>query len=97
MEEKNLSDYREEIDAADKTLLAAFVKRMEVSAHIAEYKRVHGMQILDAARESEKLARVAAAVPDAMGEYAQTLYSLLFSLSRDYQKKCGESAEKSDM
>lgn len=97
MEEKNLSDYREEIDAADKALLAAFVKRMEVSAHIAEYKRAHGMQILDAARESEKLARVAAAVPDAMGEYAQTLYSLLFSLSRDYQKKCGESAEKSDM
>lgn len=97
MEEKNLSDYREEIDAADKALLAAFVKRMEVSAHIAEYKRAHGMQILDAARESEKLARVAAAVPDAMGEYAQTLYSLLFSLSRDYQKKCGESAEKLDM
>lgn len=94
MEEKTLADYREEIDAADKALLAAFVKRMEVSTHIAEYKCAHGMQILDAARESEKLARVAAAVPDAMGEYAQMLYSLLFSLSRDYQKKCGESAEK---
>lgn len=89
MEEKSLAEYRVEIDAADRKLLEAFVERMEISAGIAAYKRAHGMEILDATRERDKLARVAAAVPDALGDYAQTLYKLLFELSRDYQKKCG--------
>ena len=55
-----LEELRARIDGIDAELIRLFAERMDVSAEIAAYKREHGMPVLDAAREREKLRRAAA-------------------------------------
>ena len=83
----DLNDYRRQIDEIDTQLLALFAQRMEVAAGIAAYKKEHGLPVLDSSRERQKLLDIAAKSPDALKEYAVSLYSLLFELSRGYQNR----------
>lgn len=83
----DLNDYRKQIDDIDRQLLALFGQRMEVAAAIAAYKKEHGLPILDGKREREKLLDVAAKTPDDLKDYAVSLYSLLFELSRSHQTR----------
>ena len=82
-----LSDYRNQIDHIDKELIRLFAERMDVAAEIAAYKKEHGLAVLDPARERAKLLDVAEQTPEALQEYAVSLYSLLFELSRSYQNR----------
>lgn len=83
----DLNDYRRQIDEIDTQLLALFAQRMEVAAGIAAYKKEHDLPVLDSSRERQKLLDIAAKSPDAVKEYAVSLYSLLFELSRGYQNR----------
>ncbi len=83
----DLNDYRRQIDEIDTQLLALFAQRMEVAAGIAAYKKEHDLPVLDSGRERQKLLDIAAKSPDAVKEYAVSLYSLLFELSRGYQNR----------
>ena len=83
----DLNDYRRQIDEIDTQLLALFGQRMEVAAGIAAYKKEHGLPVLDSSRERQKLLDIASKSPDAVKEYAVSLYSLLFELSRGYQNR----------
>ena len=49
-----LESLRCEIDAADKDLLDAFIRRMEVSSKIAECKKEGGIGVADPGRERRK-------------------------------------------
>ena len=80
-----LSDYRAQIDRIDAELLRLFAERMQTAAGIASYKKAHGLPVLDAGREREKLAQIVKAAPEDLQEEAVSLYRLLFSLSRSYQ------------
>lgn len=81
-----LSDYRTQIDQIDRELLSLFEQRMKTAAGIAAYKKEHGLPVLDAGREREKLAQIVKSVPEDLGEEAVSLFRLLFSLSRGYQR-----------
>lgn len=83
----DLNDYRKQIDDIDRQLLALFGQRMEVAAAIAAYKKEHNLPVLDGKREREKLLDVAAKTPDDLKDYAVSLYSLLFELSRSHQTR----------
>jgi len=83
----DLNNYRKQIDDIDRQLLALFGQRMEVAAAIAAYKKEHGLPVLDGKREREKLLDVAAKTPDDLKDYAVSLYSLLFELSRSHQTR----------
>ena len=83
----DLNDYRRQIDEIDTQLLTLFGQRMEVAAAIAAYKKEHGLPVLDGKREREKLLDVAAKTPDDLKDYAVSLYSLLFELSRSHQTR----------
>ncbi len=83
----DLNDYRRQIDEIDTQLLSLFAQRMEVSAAIAAYKKEHDLPVLDGKREREKLLDVAAKTPDDLKDYAVSLYSLLFELSRSHQTR----------
>ena len=83
----DLKDYRKQIDEIDTQLLSLFSQRMEVAAGIAAYKKEHGLPVLDGKREREKLLDVAAKSPEDMKDYAVSLYSLLFELSRSHQTR----------
>ena len=80
-----LSDYRAQIDRIDAELLRLFAERMQTAAGIASYKKAHGLPVLDAGREREKLAQIVKTAPEELQEEAVSLYRLLFSLSRSYQ------------
>lgn len=81
----DLNDYRKEIDEIDEQLLALFVRRMETAGDIAAYKKANGLRVLDMRREKEKLREIADKTPEELREYALSLYSLIFELSRSRQ------------
>lgn len=83
----DIKQLRLEIDDVDEQLVRLFERRMDISAHIADYKKEHALAVLDPAREREKLADVASQVAPELQSSVQVLYSLLFELSRSYQSE----------
>ena len=83
----DLIELRNEINQIDKELVDLFLRRMNVSARVAEYKREHGMAVLDPARERELLEKISQLSGEEHEEYARTLYGTILSLSRSYQYK----------
>lgn len=83
----DLSEYRTKIDEIDRQLVSLFAERMATAADIAAYKKAHHLPVLDAARERQKLRQIAELAPAALQNETQTLYRLLFALSRSYQSR----------
>ncbi len=83
----DISDLRKEIDQTDAELVKLFTKRMEISSKIAEYKKANSLPVYVPAREREKLKQVGDLAGHNMENYTRVLYSMLFELSRSYQKK----------
>lgn len=80
----DLSDLRKEIDDIDEALIPILLKRMVLSEQVAAYKQQHGIPVLDAQREQEILARVAACCGD-KGEAIKTIFSAVMEASRTVQ------------
>ena len=88
-----LSELRKEIDSIDRELVALFIKRMNVSAGVAEYKIKNNMPVLDASRERALLNKVSELSGEEFEAYTRTLYSSILELSRSYQhKKIGNTS-----
>ena len=83
-----LEELRQQIDAVDKRLVQDIRERMQVSAAIGEYKRTHGVPVIDSKRERDVLHKIVELADDPMlSSYYRVLYSLIFELSRSYQNK----------
>ncbi len=82
-----INELRQQIDQIDEQLVDLFVKRMGISADIAQYKKKNNMPIFVPAREREKLQNVADQAGPDMENYTRVLYSMIFELSRSYQSK----------
>ena len=82
-----LKELREEIDRIDSELVPLFLKRMRISAEVAEYKRQNQMPVLDSSRERALLESVSERAGEEMEEYTRTLYTTILDLSRSYQHK----------
>jgi len=54
---ENLSDLRSQIDEIDDKIIEILAKRMRISKEIAEYKKEHGMPVLQAGRYDEILTK----------------------------------------
>ena len=83
----DLNEIRKQIDETDDQLVKLFVQRMNLSAQVADYKKEHNLPIYVPAREREILMDVAKKAGPGMDNYARVLYSMLFELSRSYQRK----------
>lgn len=86
----DLNHYRREIDKIDSELVRLFQARMDIAAHIADYKKEKGLPILQPAREQEKLQALSALCRENLQPYLTELYTVLFRLSRDYQAQSTE-------
>ncbi len=86
-----ISELRREINEIDDEILGLFLRRMEVAAQVADYKRANDLPILVPAREREILKRVAEAAGPEQGGYARVLFSMLMELSKSYQNKRNHS------
>lgn len=84
---EDLAKLREQIDEADKALLLAFEKRMEVAEKIGILKSKSGSRVLDPARERQKLCAIYDQADERTKPYISPLYSLLFEVSRGLQSR----------
>ena len=83
----DLKDLRKQIDQVDNELIQLFAQRMQIAEEVARYKRIHNLPTYVPERERQILQEVATKVPEDMKNYAQVMYSMLFELSRSYQRK----------
>ncbi len=90
----DIKDLREEIDALDEKIVELICRRMEASAHVAEYKRENKLPVLDSSRERELLARVGELAGEEFSGSVRVLYTSMLDVSRSYQhKKLSEKSE----
>ena len=83
----DLKELRAEIDQIDDELVKLFVKRMNIAAQVADYKKATNQPIYVPSREREILQEVGNKAGPEMENYTRVLYSMLFELSRSYQSK----------
>jgi chorismate mutase/prephenate dehydratase len=83
----DLTDCRKRIDEIDEELTRLFTERMKTAAKVAAFKRANGLPVTDPQREREKRAAIAQRVGPELATYSDSLYSLIFELSRTYQRK----------
>ena len=83
--ELDLTKLREEINETDEEIVRLFKKRMAIASGVAEYKREHGLPVLDAARERALLEKISVLAGEEMDGYARTLYRTMLDVSRAYQ------------
>ena len=82
-----LNELRNEINQIDDELLKLFLRRMEVTDQVADYKREHGLPVYQPQREREVLKKVAEQAGDEKSAYARVLFSMLMELSKSSQNK----------
>ena len=83
----DINDIRKEIDEIDRELVSLFICRMNCSARIAEYKREHGLPVLDASREKALIEKISELSGKEFEDYTKALYETILSISRDHQEK----------
>lgn len=83
----DLQELRNRIDQIDTDLVRLFTDRMDIAAQIADFKRENSLPIYVPNRERAVLQNVAQKAGPKMENYTRVLYSMLFELSRSYQRK----------
>lgn len=81
----DLGQCRKEIDKLNDEILELFIKRMEISGEVAEYKKNNSLPILNRARERDILHDMTVKAGKKYENYVKVLYSVLLDLSRSYQ------------
>ena len=83
----DLNELRNKIDTIDTELVRLFSERMEIAGMVADYKKANNQPIYVPARERAILKDVAEKAGPEMANYTRVLYSMMFELSRSYQRK----------
>ncbi len=86
----SLETLRVAIDEADKELVQAFEKRMQIVEDIAKLKKEQGMQTIDKKRENEKIKALHEMTKPALWQSVDVLYDTIFELSKNYQNSLKE-------
>ncbi len=81
----DLTELRKEIDGIDRQLVTLLERRMDVSVGVAEYKRAHGLPVLDTGREAEKLTAVRAMCRPATAGPIAGVFQAIMDASKTYQ------------
>ena len=83
-----LEKQRAEIDAIDREIVELFERRLQVVVDVARIKKENCIEILDASREKEVIAKVQSYLKDAaLKEELAEAYETLMKVSKDYQLK----------
>lgn len=85
MDNLNLEEIRKEISTINDDMLALFIKRMELSAQVAAYKKANGLPTLDRKREEAILQKVADNTSDEFRRYALEFFRHIMDLGKQYQ------------
>lgn len=83
---EELQSLRRDIDAIDRELMELFRRRMDVTAQVGEYKRAHGIPVLDQERERQVLQSKGELAGEELRPAAVTLFQTIMALSRRQQR-----------
>ncbi len=87
----DLNKARKTINAIDKEMARLFEERMRAAEEVAEYKREHGLSILDSQREAEIIRKNSELIEDdTVREYYIRFLKGNMELSRAYQTRLNE-------
>lgn len=82
-----LEEARQDINEIDARMAELFVRRMEASARVLEYKREHDMPIFDAAREAAVIEKGLARVENGeLAGYYREFITAVMGISKEYQQ-----------
>ena len=81
----NMEEIRKNIDDIDDELCDLFKKRMDLALAMAEYKKEHGLAVLDQNREEQVLARISEKLGEPLDQYGRILFNTIFEVSKSYQ------------
>lgn len=83
----DLNEIRQEIDAIDRQIVECFEKRMDIVLKVAAYKIENKMQVLDAAREQQVIAKNKALLNNKEYEAAlECVLNEMMRVSRELQE-----------
>ncbi|MBQ7230001.1 MAG: bifunctional chorismate mutase/prephenate dehydratase [Oscillospiraceae bacterium] len=82
-----MNELRNEINKIDEELLNLFLRRMDVTEQVADYKQANNLPIYQPQREREILKKVADQAGPERSGYARVLFSMLLELSKSSQNK----------
>ncbi len=83
----DLNDLRKQIDEIDSSLLPLFLKRMECSMGVAEYKIANNIPVLDQSREAQILNDKIAKVADELKIPVRDFFASIMKISRGMQAR----------
>ena len=83
----DIKELRKKIDQIDSELLPLFLKRMEVSGMVADFKRENGLPVLDRKREKEILTNKMEKVNDEQKIPVRDFFAEVMRISRAFQTK----------
>jgi chorismate mutase len=82
-DDQTLARLREQIEAADREILAAFLHRLEVAREVRHHKAKQGYTFIDQGREQELLERWLAAADGALpDDTVEELFATVLALSK---------------
>ncbi len=81
----DLAQLRADIDELDRRLIELLEQRMDIAGSIAAYKSAHGLPVLDAGREAEKLSTVRAMCRPETADGIEAVFQAVMAASRTYQ------------
>ncbi|MCR5847824.1 MAG: chorismate mutase [Lachnospiraceae bacterium] len=89
-----MDELRTEIENIDTQMAALFEKRMGISAQVAEFKKEHGLPVLDKEREKILIAKNTAKLNNKELEvYYRDFFENMLNISKSYQHKLLEGVK----
>ena len=83
----DLKELRDEIDRVDDEMAVLFERRAKLACDVAEYKREHGMEILQTGREREVLEKTQKKVSDDLKNASNLFFTTLMDISKCRQQQ----------
>ena len=86
----NLDNLRNKINETDDKIVELLLKRFEVVKNVREYKKSHGLEILQKDRETEVLKNISAQIDKTNSreykEYILEIYETILKTSKESQR-----------
>ena len=86
----DITESRKKIDEIDAEMTELFLKRMSLSAEIAEYKKEKNLPVFNAEREKKIIEEEQKKSSEILQKYLKDFYGKIFELSRKYQEEVNE-------
>lgn len=91
---RHIDQVRKDINEVSEAMAKLFLRRMDLSREVFEYKIHNGLPVFDEGREKELLERmVEGTQPGAMEPYLEDFLMALMNISKEYQSRLMEEAD----